>query len=309
MKRRIAVVICLLALAALVRRATLFDASPRTLAHSDVASNAPLGDVGSADVRLLEYSWEGWRPATCMPDHCFCERVRGGLIRQPVNTWSNLAFVLMGLTILAVAGQDVPRAVPGAPSNLMRTRLVYPTVYALAAVLIGVGSMLYHSSLVFAGQAVDVISMYLMTIFMVLYNLSRLRRVDDRVFVLGYLGANVGLGYASVRWPLLRRPIFIALILAVLVTERIVRRARRSRVQNAYLRGALASLVTACVIWILDITHVVCASDSWFQGHALWHVLMAALIGFIYFYYRSEVPRIVWSGPALRVIPRGPRGS
>ena len=288
MKRRIAFVICLLALAALVRRATLVDPGDGMLAHGDVISDAALGDAGSGGARLLDDSWEGWRPATCMPDHCFCERVHGDLIRQPVNTWSNLGFVLTGLLILAVAGQDVPRAVVGAPSNLMRTRLVYPAVYAVAAVLIGVGSILYHSSLAFAGQAVDVISMYLMTTFMVLYNLSRLRRVDDRVFVLCYLGANVGLGYASIRWPLFRRHIFMALVVGVLVTEMVARRARRSKMKNVYLCGALASLVAACGMWILDITHFLCWPDSWFQGHALWHVLMAAVIGSIYFYYRSE---------------------
>ena len=57
---------------------------------------------------------------------------------------------------------------------------------------------------------------------------------------------------------------------------------------EAFLVAAIASLVMACSAWILDVTRVVCAPDSWLQGHAMWHVLMAAVIGWMYLYYRSE---------------------
>ena len=60
---------------------------------------------------------------------------------------------------------------------------------------------------------------------------------------------------------------------------------------EAFLVAAIASLVMACSAWILDVSRVVCAPDSWLQGHAMWHVLMAAVIGWMYLYYRSEGTR------------------
>ena len=293
-----ALLICVLTLTFLLQQAVFTglllkalagaDAAPSSIADPPYLFPAVRGGVGSVNAALMEYSWQGWRPATCMPDRCFCEPIRGGLIRQPVNTWSNLAFILVGISVLAIASRDLSGASQSGAANPVRTRLVYPVVYGVAAILVGVGSMWYHMSLAFAGQVLDVISMYLLASFMLLYNLSRMRRMRDGVFLGAYLLLNVVLGYLSIRWPVLRRTIFIALVLVTLASESIVRRRRRPRMKKAYLVAAIVSLVTACTFWSLDITRAICWPASWFQAHAMWHVFMAAVIGFIYLYYRSE---------------------
>jgi hypothetical protein len=298
MKRRLTQVIFLLALAVFLKQTAFSGSSWRPLARTGIALGGSAGTsprtigvregASVMDVRLLDYSWEGWRPATCMPDRCFCERIHDGAIRQPVNTWSNLAFILVGLLVINTAIRDLSQAWRSESSNPMQTQLIYPGVYGVTTILIGIGSMLYHSSLAFVGQAVDVISMYLLTSFMGLYNLSRMRRMSNGAFLACYLLVNVTLAFVSVEWPVLRRYIFLMLVLAVLVSEGVVRRKRQPRMNVAFLNAALISLVGAFAIWTLDITQVICAPDSWFQGHALWHVLMATLIGFIYLYYRSE---------------------
>jgi hypothetical protein len=292
--------ICLLVLAFFLKQATFtgFDwqvliYQGDTLAASADVSPRTLGTrerAGAADAFLMNYSWEGWRPATCMPDHCFCERIHEGVIRQPVNTWSNLAFILVGLVVIDIASRDLTRSSRAASANPMRARLVYPIVYGLTTILIGISSMLYHSSLAFAGQAVDVIAMYLLTSFIALYNLSRLRRMSNGAFLASYLLVNVALAFVSMEWPVLRRYIFLMLVVVALVAEAIVRRRRRPRMNVAYLRAALVSMVAAFAAWILDIMRVFCVPDGRFQAHALWHVLMAVVIGFVYLYYRSETP-------------------
>lgn len=237
---------------------------------------------------VLPQPWRGLQPATCMPDRCFCERVQAGVIRQPVNTWSNLGFILVGVMALATAVHDFTLTPRKTCVNLMRTHWIYPVVYGVAAILIGIGSMVYHSSLTFFGQVIDIIAMYLLTSFMMLYNVSRMYRMKGDVFVGYYVLSNVALGYASIRWPVLRRYIFAVLLLAVLVSEVVVRRKRQFRGNVSYFAAALVSLALACASWILDITRVICLPDSWLQVHALWHVFMAAAIGCVYFYYRSE---------------------
>jgi predicted membrane channel-forming protein YqfA (hemolysin III family) len=142
----------------------------------------------------------------------------------------------------------------------------------------------------FIGQSMDVISIYLLLGFMLVYNLSRARAkgMSSGVFVALYVVLNAGLALMAVRWPVSRRYIFVALILAILVTEVLIRRTRRPAMSQPLFYAALGSLALACFAWILDVTRVVCWPDSWFQAHAVWHVLTAAAAGLVYFYFRSE---------------------
>jgi hypothetical protein len=236
------------------------------------------------------FSWDVWRPATCMPDRCFCERIRSGAIRQPANTWSNLGFILVGLSIIASTAHDLfRRSRPDVFNpNPMRDQFVYPAVYGIATLLIGMGSTFYHSSLVFAGQTIDVVSIYLLTSFMVIYSFFRAGWINTGTFVATYLSSNIVLALMAINWPITRRYIFIVLLLAVLVSEAVVRRKMRPTMKQSFFYAALASMVAACACWIVDITGIVCLPNSWFQAHAMWHILMAATIGFAYLYYRSE---------------------
>src|SRR5688572_22117478 len=88
---------------------------------------------------------DGWKPASCMPDGCFCEAIRDGVIRQPLNALSSLAFVIVGVLVV-----------------LAMRRM---SVFALAMAVIGFGSAFYHASLGFVGQFVDVTGMYLIATY------------------------------------------------------------------------------------------------------------------------------------------------
>jgi hypothetical protein len=42
------------------------------------------------------------------------------------------------------------------------------------------------------------------------------------------------------------------------------------------------------ILWVLDITKLLCRPEGLLQGHAAWHLLGAASAACIYLYYRSE---------------------
>jgi hypothetical protein len=237
----------------------------------------------------FDVAWTDWRPATCMPAACFCENLRPGTIRQPINTWSNFSFVLVGLLILALADQDFKRDRAGSPPNLIRSNRSYPRIYGLAVIAIGFGSLFYHASLTFVGQWFDVASMYLLGTFMVLYNLSRLRLIGWRAFVGLYLLFNIVLDLSLILWPELRRYLFFGLIIVALIVEAIVFWKRRPRIKAAWMIAALLSMSFAWIIWTLDLNGVLCAPQGLLQGHAVWHGLTALAAGWLYLYYRSEV--------------------
>lgn len=56
--------------------------------------------------------------------------------------------------------------------------------------------------------------------------------------------------------------------------------------------AAALFLCISLVIWTLSTTSILCDSKSWFQGHALWHVLDSWTCGLLYLYLSSDGKKI-----------------
>lgn len=244
--------------------------------------------AGAALLAAARPDWSAWRPATCMPAHCFCEAVRDGVVRQPANTLSSLAFVGAAVLVaMAVARGGSAASRHAAP---LRRVSGYSIVLVLALLVIGFGSAFYHASLTFVGQVVDVLGMYLVATFVVLYAYRRVARLRGWVVVGAYLLANAVLVVLLVQLPEVRRHAFAVVLLAGLAAELHRRRSRPTVLDRRLLASAVGLLAIAFAIWALDLTRVVCDPHSPLQGHAAWHVLGAAAAWQLYRYYRSESP-------------------
>jgi hypothetical protein len=238
----------------------------------------------SAALSSTNYSWSSWKPASCMPANCFCEAIHRGTVAQPANTWSSFGFVLIGLLVIGQSEEDVRLR----KTNLIRSQRAYPRLFGAALILVGLGSAFYHASLTFVGQFFDVMGMYLIASFIILYNHSRLSPLTGRSFVIYYLLINFILAVILIQYPALRRYIFGFMILAALVPEYRLRSKKTVMINSRFLQAAWGTLFLAFVIWTLDITKILCHPTSWLQGHALWHLLGAIAGGFLYLYFRSE---------------------
>lgn len=267
---------------------------PRRIVHALLLGAPPLAFL--ALYLLLDssnLSWAHWRPATCMPDRCFCELIRPGSIRQPANALSSAGFVLVGAWILA---GGAARSQERAAVNPITQNPAYRAVYGTAILLIGFGSAFYHASLTFAGQFFDVFGMYLLATFIFLYNLARIRRLKTVTVVLGYVALNALLASLLYAVPALRRYLFAAVLLSALVPEYLARRRGTREMKGRHLLLALLVMAAGFGIWVLDITHRACVPASWLQGHALWHVAGAAASLLVFGYYASEVDARVAPG-------------
>ena len=225
---------------------------------------------------LAASPWGAWPPATCLPDDCFCEALGKGLVRQPANTWSSFAFVVVALLVVSRArrvpqGEATP--LPGAEHWLF--------VGSLA--LVGLGSAFYHASLTFIGQVFDVSGMYLVATFILLHRLGPRWGLRPISGVLGFVAANAALMAAQVTTPSLRRVVFGALLVVALAVE--WRAARPGRLWLARGAGLMAA---AFLIWVLDRWRLMCAPESLLQGHAAWHVLGAAAAACLYRSYEAD---------------------
>ena len=243
---------------------------------------AALQPIGNAT-----FDWHSWRPATCMPDGCFCEAVRTTGIRQPSNAWSSLAFVFVSLLVVGHT-LTVRSRNRIAPQNAMEKSAVYPMTFVLALLLVGFGSAFYHMSLTFAGQFFDVFGMYLIATFILVYNIGRLRPVSAIVTVSAFVLVNIVLATLLYEIPLLRRFMFAVVLLTALAVEIPIRKNSQPVLNGKFLWSAIAILAIGFAIWILDITKVLCMPGGTLQGHAVWHVAGAASSLLLYFYYCSE---------------------
>ena len=149
--------------------------------------------------------------------------------------------------------------------------------FAAAVTMVGVGSAFFHASLTFWGQTADVVGMYLVATFLLLESVAQRSRRSAGQHDARFWGGNGMLLAGLVIIPEVRRYLFAALVLAILWSE--WRNRTRSPVAGSPARPmvtAVGVLAAGFTVWVLDITRVVCAPDSPWQGHALWHVLGAA---------------------------------
>lgn len=262
--------------------------SPRHYVPQALLVTLALALVSAGALYLTPVDWRLWAPATCMPDSCFCEGIRPGPVGQPANTWSNFGFVFFGVLMILRARAEARHG--AGPANPITRQPAYAWVLGMATIITGLGSVFYHASLSFVGQFFDVLGMYLLAVFILLYGLSRIVTISRTAFVSAYVAANAGLAVALWTVPIFRRYLFAALILAAIVIEAAGRGRQKGKRDGRFFMAAFASLAVAFGIWNLDLRHIVCEPGSLVQGHAVWHLLDGLAVWFVYLYFRSEKP-------------------
>lgn len=233
----------------------------------------------------------GWPGVVGSSGMTFCEH-GSGIIRQPVNTWSNLGYVVAGLI---VGWWTVHRFRPGTQvfaGNRMHQILFFPVLYATVAAAIGPASMALHASTTTWGGQVDILSMFLWAAFVLAYGLTRVFDWDERRFVSAHLGV-----FAVAAFIFLAQPISVSgtvlfglIVAGFAATEAwIVLRRADLTADRRFLAGTAISFAVAFAIWLPSQTGgPLCAPDSWLQGHAIWHVLTALSVLLLFAYYDSE---------------------
>ncbi len=258
----------------------------------------------AALVALAAVDWQRGSDSRVAGGIHFGERMVEGPVREPANTWSNLGFVIAGIAIGWRAMNDWrnPRFTPGV--NLIHSDLFFPASYAAVAVFLGPASAAMHASGTRWGGRVDLFSMFLWASWCLAYHLTQLLRGQKYLF-LGVYGILIVMSIARIFFNL--NPLDLGsnetFGLLIVMGLGLGIAARISTSTTADLHPILASLVAFLiafgVFWIPNVKGLAfCHPKSAIPGHAIWHLLCAVSVWFIYIYIRSERPG---AGPLAEV--------
>ncbi|WP_323799591.1 ceramidase domain-containing protein [Parasphingorhabdus sp.] len=249
------------------------------------ALTAVLSVITMLLLALLGPDWSGYAPASCTETRCFCEMPRAGaLLLQPANSLSSFGYVFAGLLMILLArSRDWVSAFPPLAA----------TILGVAAIIVGIGSVLLHATLTLWGQFFDVLGMYLISGFFLVSALAKWRNIPDRRAMIYYALFCIVLVAILYALPEVRRWLFAVVLLAAILFELVLARPRRPQVRTGYYFAGLIANIVAFTIWNLDQRGQLCAPDSLLQGHAIWHLLGAIALWFAFLYYRSEEPLAV----------------
>jgi len=216
---------------------------------------------------MLSCPWSSLQPATMK----FCEENLCSWITQPANAFSSLFYTALGIFLLFYYKKE-------------KTKII--KIIPIASILIGITSFLYHSSFSFFLQVFDLASMFLISSFMLAFNLKRMNYT--RRFFLSFIFI---LLVQFVLLLIIKQKsgaiIFGIFIIVSMLLELNLAFKTKNTAYKYYL-VALLIFVVAFAIWILDFKQIVCnPTNHLINGHALWHIINSFSILFLYKFYRQ----------------------
>ncbi|MFM7520010.1 MAG: ceramidase domain-containing protein [Planctomycetota bacterium] len=242
--------------------------------------------------------WDGWEPSHELDRPGSGERIeRERTIRTRANTYSNLAYVLVGLYAgaLAIADRRRGRGEIAGMSDIDerpdRTETALTLSFAVAMVWLGLMSGLFHASLTRMGQRLDVSAQYPPLLAIVCLGAARwlprrIGAVPTWTVLVGAMVVAEGLLYRY-KWSMSATTVLATLILAVGLVALVEHMVAPGRHQAGWFVAALVMLVAAVACRQLDVARRFTGPDTIVQGHALWHLLTAAALGAMWLHERS----------------------
>lgn len=214
------------------------------------------------------------------PNVKWCEEPLCSVVVEPANTWSNLAYLAIGLWLLLTPAPPDPGAGP-----LGETRGAQRRAFGWGAIAVGLTSGIYHATTNLPTQYLDFLGMYLFIFLLLARNLMRIGVLPPDRGRAAYFG---GVALTSLLTPLWRalglpiQGIVAVLIVLILVTEALSLRKGPAQspsqgpVDRRFFFLSLGLLTLGGVSSFLDVSRIACDPRSHLlQGHAVWHLLTA----------------------------------
>jgi Ceramidase len=198
-----------------------------------------------------------------------CEHIGQGLLAQPANTLSSLAYVLAGVLLLR-------RSLAGRSSARMM-----PMLYAVAVIGVGIGSAAFHGPMPAWGRFAHDLSIAAVLAFVIGYDVALARGASANAGLAMFVGITGACAVVLAVAPDAGNALDALLVAGAVVAEI---GASRSAAGRATADGRLWIVIVG-VITIGALLNAVgrtdaplCEPDNPVQLHAVWHVLTAFVL-------------------------------
>ena len=235
--------------------------------------------------------WAGYPLA----DLVTCEARVCSWVRQPINTYSNIAYFIVAALLIY---QSRKRPTSQSHAAVQETSAEIPSQahlsFTLFSLIIGTASTLAHASQLRSFGIFDHASQLILFSYLIVINLSPILNLNSRTrlimtavlsliaivpqFFIHGLGVTVTIAYISVGF------------LSELVELRHATRMRRARPRVSNLVISLGLLLAGGACFALDLQPSYCEPhDPWWQLHTVWHILSAAGLYYIAQYFDEKL--------------------
>lgn len=223
-----------------------------------------------------ECFWTPVREWGGLPNVKWCEETLCGVISEPANTWSNLAYIAVAVGLFFYTRRE--------PNRMVR-------FWAPAAFWVGLTSLVYHASVTFVLQVFDFFGMYFFFNLVLLLNLVRMGTVKPQAFFKTLYISIISLTVFTVlvaKTPFPIQGIVVVLLVGTLTTEVLASRRASEPVSHRFLYLCLVFIAVAFAFSASDASRLRCdPSDHLFPGHAVWHEFGAVSMIFAFLHYRQ----------------------
>lgn len=222
------------------------------------------------------------------PFFLWCEKIQCSYIVNPINTYSNIFYVLIGFLMLL---------------NKKKKNISLTYFFPYSSILIGIFSSLYHATNTKYFHYLDIISIYSFILIPLLINQHKYELIYNKNYFIFYIKNKYKYNdilifnyilyyiFISISTKLLDTfdfpiPIITFFLICYLVFLEMVLFDKNKNYTFLYI--TLFLLTFGFYFSMLDLSRVICDDTSYFQGHALWHFLSATSIYFCDKYYSSN---------------------
>jgi hypothetical protein len=207
---------------------------------------------------------------------------------QSMNTYSNLVYFFFGVFICQIAWEDWKNEGQISKNRLENFPLLSASM-GLCFVYLSFGSAFFHASLTWFGQRVDMNGTYGISIILLcigFYHVLHKIELSDaqkNIFIV-VLWAIIFSFYkiALMISSSILVPILILVLLILIGINYLQFRKERSIILAIL---SVVCIIVAIKIRTLDVQKINCDPHSWYQGHAVWHLLtaMSSLCSYSFF--------------------------
>lgn len=197
---------------------------------------------------------------------------------QSMNTYSNLAYFFFGVLILQIAIFDLKNK-----GNTTQNRLEkFPLLSAFMGfcfIYLSFGSAFFHASLTYLGQRVDMNGTYSISIallgigfYHILYKID-FSEIAKKLWIGGLL--LIIIAFLPISLMISSSKLLPTMILLLMVMIAIHYFQNRKQKSFILAISGFVLMFLAVKIRTLDVQKVDCDPYSFYQGHAIWHLLTA----------------------------------